>query len=383
MRCITLLIALCTSLPAVAAAESKGALPGKEVTYGDGTVYRREVLFGSFAAGNLDGPPEEMELYGGSSVRAPNGDWYILEEDVTCGLYKYDAKKKRVIALSSGCPYGKQGGTIETMRLARGGYARTMSLQVDPSGKALKIYDRNNGGIWWQVNLETGVVTPAEGADNIADTTVRGSTSDGSLYFAKNDGKLKKLLPDGKSIQDLGVTLESPLHISTFDGRLVVSEGTNRLYAMSRDPHGPWGIVWYWDMKTGKATRVAGAQKGEKPDDTFRLASGPAEKVSFWCASGISLGPDRGERYVYLGGGDETTISRIDLAKKYVTKLIRPNRKNGDLWSFGEGRYQKDYGFLDPYNWPGTPTWGAEGEFYMSWPLCTKIEVYRPVGETK
>jgi hypothetical protein len=56
-------------------------------------VYRREVLFGSFATGNLDGPATEVELYGAGCCRMPSGDWYILEEDVHCGLYKYERKR--------------------------------------------------------------------------------------------------------------------------------------------------------------------------------------------------------------------------------------------------------------------------------------------------
>jgi hypothetical protein len=35
---------------------------------------------------------------------------------------------------------------------------RTVGLQIDATGKTLKIYDRNSGSTWWQVNLETGSV---------------------------------------------------------------------------------------------------------------------------------------------------------------------------------------------------------------------------------
>lgn len=371
-------------LNALSAEQAKAGAPrkksGEDSSWGDGVVYKREVLFGSFAKGNLDGPPTEVELYGAVGCRMPNGDWYVLEEDVTCGLYKYDARKKRVITLSAGAPYGKFGGTIETLRLARGGYMRSMGMAADPSGKFLKIYDRNNNGCWWQVDLESGSVEPAPGAASVQGSAVRGGTPDGSLYFAMGDGKLKKLLPDGRTVRDLGVTLEGPLSISTFSGDMVVSEKTGRLFAMSRDPQGPWGIVWYWDMKTGKATGIAGPKKGETPDKAFNCASGPADKVSFWCASGVTLGPDMGERYVYLGGGDESTCSRIDIEKKYVTKMIPADARDRSLWTFGEGRQNKEYRFGDPYCWPGAPGWGGDGEYYMSWALCTKIEIYRPVN---
>jgi len=371
--CLFVIIAINTN------AETTSERLSRDYLYGEGVIYKREVLFGSFATGNLDGPPNEVELYGGVMCRMPNGDWYILEEDVHCAFYKYDARKKRIITLSSGAPYGKMGGTIETMRLARGGYMRSMGLVPDPSGKFLKIFDRNNDGCWWQINLETGVVIPASGGASIHGTVVRGTARDGTLYFAMGDGKLKKLLPDGKTIIDTGIILEGPLSIPTFDGNLVVSEKTGRLFAMSRDPYSPWGIVWYWDMKTGKATGVAGPKKGETPDPQFKCASGPADKCSFWCASGLTLGPDEGERYVYLGGGDESTCSRIDLEKKYVTKLVPADPGDPTLWTFSEGRQGKEYRFAHPYCWPGPPLWGSDGEFYMSWALCTKVDVYRPV----
>lgn len=366
-------------------------VPGKDYPYGDGVIYKRDVLFGSFATGNLDGPPTEVELYGAGACRMPNGDWYILEEDVHCGLYKYDAKKKRVITLSGGAPYGKFGGTIETMRLARGGYGRGMGMSPDPTGKFLKIYDRSNGGFWWQVDLETGAVTPSSGAAAIEGAVVQGATDNGTVYFAKGDRKLKRLLPDGKTVEDLGVMLEPPLQMSSYAGGLLVNEKLGRLYAGSRDPYSPWGIFWYWDLKTGKATGLCGpkkiggesgkvvAQDGGEVDKNFHCASGPADKVSFWCTGGPNFGPDRGDRYLYLPGGDESTCSRLDLEKKYVTKMIHADAKDRSLWTFGEGRQGKDYRFADPYCWPGAPSWGSDGEYYMGWALCTKIEVYRPV----
>jgi RNA polymerase sigma-70 factor (ECF subfamily) len=364
-------------------------VPGKDYPYGEGVVYKRDVFFGSFATGNLDGPPTEVELYGAGCCRMPNGDWYILEEDVSCGFYRYDAKKKRVVTLSSGAPYGKLGGTAETMRLARGGYGCGMGMQPDPSGKKLLIFDRNNNGAWWLYDPETGKVAPSAGASAIQGAAVQGTASDGTKYFAMDDGKLKKMSPDGKNVQDTGVTLEQPLRISTFFGDLRVSEKTGRLYAGSRDPQGPWGIFWYWDMKTGKAVGLCGpkkiggkvvAQDGGEVDKNFHCASGPADKVSFWCTGSPGFGPDRGERYLYLPGGDESTFSRLDLEKKYVTKMVHADAKDRSLWTFGDGRQGKDYRFADPYCWPGAPQWGDDGEFYMSWALCTRIDVYRPVG---
>lgn len=352
---------------------------GTDFPYGEGVVYKREVLYGSFATGAQDGPAVEVEMFGAGGPMLPNGDRILFEGGVNQAVYRYDAKKKRIVTLSAGCPYGMQGGPIEAARFAAGGYMRGMSLTLEPSGSAIRIFDRNNNGAWWRWDLETGIVAPFEGADATKGTAVRGFAPDGSMYFAKGDGKLMKRLPDGTT-KDLGVTLEQPLSIPTFNGNLVVSEETGRLFTMARDPYSPWGIVWYWDMKTGKATGVAGPKKGDTPDKEYRCASGPAGKVSFWCASGLTLGPDRGKRYVYLGGGDESTCSRIDLEKKYVYKMVRADAK-GDksLWTFGEGKQGKDYRFADPYRWPGPPSWGPDGEYYMGYALCTKLDVYRPV----
>jgi hypothetical protein len=85
-------------------------------------------------------------------------------------------------------------------------------------------------------------------------------------------------------------------------------------------------------------------------------------------------------RRLLWAGGDESTFSRLDLEKKYVTKMVHADAKDRSLWTFGDGRQGKDYRFADPYCWPGAPQWGDDGEFYMSWALCTRIDVYRPVG---
>jgi hypothetical protein len=131
-------------------------------------------------------------------------------------------------------------------------------------------------------------------------------------------------------------------------------------------------------MKTGKATGIAGPKAGQDAKDLV-LGSGPADKIRFWCGGGHGLGPDGGERYVYYAGGDESTCSRIDLEKKYVTKLVHADAKDRSLWTFGEGRQGKDYNFGNPYTWPGLPAWGKEGEFYM---LCSGVvDIYRPVEQ--
>jgi hypothetical protein len=64
----------------------------------------------------------------------------------------------------------------------------------------------------------------------------------------------------------------------------------------------------------------------------------------------------------------------------YVTMMVKADPK-GDrsLWTFGEGKQGKDYRFADPYCWAGSPIWGPNGEYYMTWALCSAIDVYTPV----
>jgi hypothetical protein len=373
-------------------------IPGKDYPYGEGVIYRRQVAaIGSLSNGGYqDGPGPQMELTGDvARVMAPNGDWYFLDFEMNNALVKYDAKKKRAFTIGWAGPYGKRGGPAECARFRGGGYAAGMGLSMDPSGRFLVIHDVYNEGYLWRLDLEKMTIEPAPSAEAIKGAAVKGAAPDGSVYFAMDDGKLKKCLPDGKTVEDLGVVLERPLRMSSYSGGLLVNEKLGRLYAGSRDPYSPWGVFWYWDMKTGKAVGLAGpkriggesgkivAQDGGEVDKNFHCASGPADKVSFWCTGWPSFGPDRGERYLYLPGGDESTCSRLDLEKKYVTKLVRADPK-GDrsLWTFGEGRQGKDYRFADPYCWAGSPIWGPDGEFYMTWALCSAIDVYTPVQGT-
>jgi hypothetical protein len=186
----------------------------------------------------------------------------------------------------------------------------------------------------------------------------------------KEDGSVRKRLPDGQ-IKDLAVKLEGPVYAqgARVDGK------EEKLVAMTRDPRTPWGVIWYWDLKTGKVHRIAGPAKGETPDPAFHLTSGPGDKVSFWCAAGSSFGPDKGERYVYMGGGDENNFSIIDIQKKYVYKMIPADPKDKSLWTFGESKGVK-------IRAPVCPIWGRDGEFYLSW-SGKEIEVYRPVEGKK
>jgi RNA polymerase sigma-70 factor (ECF subfamily) len=370
-------------------------VPGKDYPYGEGVVYRRQVAaIGSLTNGGYqDGPGPQMELTGDvCRAMAPNGDWYFMDQEMNCVIVKYDARKKRSYTIAWGGPYGKLGGAAECARFAGGGYGTSMGLGVSDGGKSLIIHDRSNNGYRWKLDLEKMTVEPTSGAEAIKGAVVSGGAPDGSIYFAMGDGKLKKLAPDGKTVQDLGVTLEPPLQMSSYFGSLLVNEKAGRLYAGSRDPYSPWGVFWYWDMKTGKATGLCGpktiggesgkrvAQDGGEVDKNYHCASGPASKVSFWCCGGPSYGPDRGERYLYIPGGDESTCSRLDLEKMYVTKMVKADPK-GDrsLWTFGEGKQGKDYRFADPYCWAGSPIWGPNGEYYMTWALCSAIDVYTPV----
>ena len=369
-------------------------VPGKDYPYGEGVVYKREyAAIGSFRGGLQDGPGAEMEISGDTPrAMAPNGDWYFLGQEKDLAILRYDARKKRASLIAWSGPVGKRGGPAECARFAGGGYGAGMGLSVDPSGKFLVIQDTNNSSYMWKLDLETITVEPTSGAEAIKGSAVRGGAPDGSTYFAKADGKLKKVSPDGKTVQDLGVTLEAPLQMSSYFGGLLVNEKAGRLYAGSRDPYSPWGVFWYWDMKTGKATGLCGpkkvggesgkviAQDGGEVDKNFSCSSGPADKVSFWCCGGPSYGPDRGERYLYIPGGDESTCSRLDIEKKYVTKMVKADPK-GDrsLWTFGDGKQGKDYKFADPYCWAGSPVWGKDGEYYMTWALCSAIDVYTPV----
>ncbi len=349
-------------------------IPGKDYPYGEGVIYKRDWLFGNRSYGYQDGPACEIETGAGnenSYALAPSGNWYVVDGCVTRTIRKYDAKKKRVITIAWAGPWGGQGGPAETIRLGGSDYNGGVGVSwVDPSESFLLLVDTYNDKAVWRFDLKTGVVNrlPASGVAKGAGVVAR--APDGSLYCGLRNGQLKKILLDG-TVQDMKTVLETPV---SSQGAFVDSKHT-RLYSMRREPGMPWGVVWYWDLKTGKGHHVAGPRKGEKPDPKLKQASGPADKVSFWCPGGFTMGPDKGQRYVYLGGGDESTFSRIDTQKNYVHKLKRAGPKDGNLWTIGEGDKRIDIGIP----WPGAPIWGRSGEFHMLF-RGKGVLVYRPVG---
>jgi hypothetical protein len=91
---------------------------------------------------------------------------------------------------------------------------------------------------------------------------------------------------------------------------------------MNRNGPNGW-YVWYWDMSAnGKFTGVLPSPSLDPKSKTRPLnATGPFKGCKLHCPSGISFGghadahnPQR--RWLYLGGGDNTTFYRLDLEKQ-------------------------------------------------------------------
>jgi RNA polymerase sigma-70 factor (ECF subfamily) len=351
--------------PATPAAEK---VPGKDYPYGEGVVYKRELLFGSSLEDYQDGPGLEMEGHSGTrGIATETGDWFI-DDHINRVIRKYDAKKKRIVTVGWRGPFGRLGGSLETMRMGGGGYyadVGTSIERVDPAGKFLIVSD-GRSRMRWRLDFEKGVAEPVGGgAVEMKGIVASWPAASGAIYFIEKDSKLKKLLPDGKTVQDLGVTLALAPNVGG-DVRLA-DEENGRLWSMGRATD---HTLHYYDMKTGKGAFATGYGEIEKANP-YHMASGPADKVTFWCPAGFSFGPDRAKRYVYIGGGDEYTISRLDLEKNYLAKLI----KTADgSYTFGEGK-----GVNIGINWPQMPYWDGMGGFYLA--EGSAVWAFRPVAK--
>jgi hypothetical protein len=192
------------------------------------------------------------------------------------------------------------------------------------------------------VDLEAGVVT------TVGHKLVFAKDASGDVYiFDPRGGNV----PPGKGYKTFRVPkLENE---GTWWGNSfkAMDAARGRLYCEDRGP------VHYWDLKTGKRTFLT-HHKGAKGARRPWQEAGPMATASFWCPIGLSISP--GGRFLYVGGGDASTIHRVDLEKKMVQNLGR----NGDgTASFKTGTEKG--GFCD---WPSTAVFAADGTGYWGSP---------------
>jgi hypothetical protein len=93
------------------------------------------------------------------------------------------------------------------------------------------------------------------------------------------------------------------------------------------------------------------------------------------CPSGVAFGPDDPEkRFMYMGGGDDTTFYRLDFQKKEWMMFGPPDRKAKRPYKVLRFVHSKGkFPFGSIVTWCGPPAWDKEGNIYLRVALGSRI----------
>ncbi|MCX7804769.1 MAG: hypothetical protein N3A38_06210 [Planctomycetota bacterium] len=291
-------------------------------------------------AGILDGPGLDADICDAGDISCDAaGNCFWTEPGHFNVLRMWRASDGRVLTIA-GSQCGYLDGPLERARFnpwGGGGYNPSQTT-VSRDGKHVFIRDVGNNNALRHVDLDAGVVS------TVGHRLVFARDLSGDVYVLDPRGGT---VPPGKGYKTLQVPKLENEGYWYGNNWKVLDVARGRLYAENRGP------VYYWDLKTGKIVWVTSREKGRPWQE-----SGPMETATFWCPIGLSISP--GGRFLYVGGGDASTIHRIDLEKKIVQNL---GRNPDGTCSFKDGR--EEGRFCD---WPSTADFAADGTGYWGSP---------------
>jgi hypothetical protein len=174
-------------------------------------------------------------------------------------------------------------------------------------------------------------------------------------YFVRRGTGLRKYSHDGKLDKEYTLEPGPRASFGPYDPK------NDRIYGHSREGAGPsrensW-VVWGWDLKAGGKFFgvLPGSHNPACQPLRKQMATGPFKGSFFWCPGGLGFGPgDPDCRYLYMGGGDEANMYRLDLQKQEWIKLVRTT--DGKRWRFGEAP-----GSVPAWAAGGGVTWASDG----------------------
>jgi len=330
------------------------------VSHGDARWMRRGRFAGLGIQGYLDGPRLQMRSYN------PPGRFGFFETGGEYVFRAYDEQTGRYITLA-GSARGYLDGPFSRARFGGWGYSATLRAACAPDGSLYVLEPLL--GVVRRLDFEreqvTTVTHETDGARALAFDEL------GVLYLAGYGNTIRRVHPSGASDTQ---SIE-PAFISHGFG-VAMDNKHDRLYGANRCA-GNW-YVWYWDLASqGKFVGVL-AIPGEGETKRALNATGPFEGTWLHCPSGIAFGPDDPDhRYLYYGGGDNTTFFRLDLVKQWIDTWgpVDPSQSAPftDLtWVEAPGKFP----FKSVVSWAGTPGWD-EGDIYLGdaiWPDLIRFE---------
>ena len=304
---------------------------------------------GTGAMGYLDGPRHEA-----MSFVSPRPG--VFTEDGGENIYRtYDPKTDRIMTLAGCGSEGDLDGPFSRTRFGGWGYGNSSGLAGNSRYGYIISHSKAKGkSVLRRFDFKKRVVESL-------DVAVDGSGTcgfEGGL-FLQNGERLRKIDNDGKLLAEYKLDKAPRESLGPYDQK------NDRLYGSSREGQSGW-VAWGWDLKAGGPSTGSGQGKffGLLADSRLpeskplrkQCATGPFKGSLFYCPGGLGFGPgDPDYRYLYMGGGDEANMYRLDLEKQEWVKLVRTADKKHLRFGDAPGQVQAwDAGGGIPWAHDGT-----------------------------
>jgi hypothetical protein len=279
--------------------------------------------YGHGRNGYLDGPRREAMFYARPS---PSG---LFQEDGYENVFRaYDPKTDRYMTVIGCGSEGTIDGPFSRVRLGGWGYSSTGGMASGNSSRYKYMSTREgNKDILRRLDFKKRVLERAATDVDVTGCQICGF--EGGFFLLKGNN-LRKVSDDGKLLAEYTLDKAPRESLGPYDQK------NDRLYGSSREGRGGW-VAWGWDLKAG-GKFIGLLPAGRSPEDPplrKQMATGPFKGSFFWCPGGLGFGPGGPDgRYLYMGGGDEANMYRLDLEKQEWIKLVPTADKK--RWRFGE-----------------------------------------------
>jgi hypothetical protein len=304
---------------------------------------------GNYAYGYLDGPRREAMFY-----CKPGGPGAVFTEDGATNIVRiHDPKTDRYMTLiGSGARGSGRDGPFSRIRLGGWGYSSSGGMAGGGSSR----YSYYTSTLAGKATLRRMDFTKrvSELAPGNVEVTGREIFVFEDGYFVRGGTSLRKYSHDGKVVKEYTLEPGPRESLGPYDPK------NDRLYGSSREgvgtPGNSW-VVWGWDLKAGGKFfgLLPAMREPENQPLRKQMATGPFKGSFFWCPGGLGFGPgDPDYRYLYMGGGDEANMYRLDLQKQEWVKLVRT--ADGKRWRFGDAP-----GGVSAWEAGGGINWAADG----------------------
>ncbi len=333
-----------------------------------------EPYAGSGLSGYLDGPRREMMCRNAPSV----GWWFEPGGDFT--IRKYNRLNERFYTIA-GRARGCLDGPLSRARFGGIGYMHSHDVAASPDGRFIYFTEPDMSGLLRRIDFVKGEVATLSKDLRFGAMT---ADSKGRIYGLNRDS-LSILDPDGKLVETRKMDFTGAGNVNRLFGafmNIALDEVHNRLYAANRAPGGADWTIWCWDLaNSDKFIGVLPIPKEGEPKRTLN-ETGPFKGTVQRCPGGISFGPARynpDRRWLYQGGGDNTTFYRLDLDRQVIDTFGPVNPSERPPYKTLGWVHAKWLPFGSISKWCGTPTFDEEGNIYLGISLSGVITRYTRV----